>query len=88
MSGSAAYNLSKAAVIALTKAIAEEGAKTGVRCNCVAPETLRTKENEKAMPRADPSRWVPIEDVANAIAYLLSDEADSVNGAVLTLPSR
>ena len=43
---------------------------------------------EKAMPRADPSRWVPIEDVANAIAYLLSDEADSVNGAVLTLPSR
>ena len=44
--------------------------------------------NEKAMPRADPSRWVPIDEVANAIAFLLSDEADSVNGAVLTLPSR
>ena len=88
MSGSAAYNLSKAAVIALTRAIAEEGAKTGVRCNCVAPETLRTKENERAMPRADPARWVPIEDVAKAIAFLLADEADSVNGAVLTLPSR
>jgi len=88
MSGSAAYNLSKAAVIALTKAIAEEGAKAGVRCNCVAPETLRTKENEKAMPRADPARWVPLEDVASAIAFLLADGAGSVNGAVLTLPSR
>jgi len=88
MSGSAAYNLSKAAVIALTKAIAEEGAKTGVRCNCVAPETLRTKENERAMPGADPARWVPLEDVASAIAFLLADEADPVNGAVLTLPSR
>jgi len=88
MSGSAAYNLSKAAVIAFTKAIAEEGAKTGVRCNCVAPETLRTKENERAMPRADPARWVPIEDVASAIAFLLADGADAVNGAVLTLPSR
>jgi len=88
MSGSAAYNMSKAAVIALTKAIAEEGAKTGVRCNCVAPETLRTKENERAMPRADPARWVPIEEVASAIAFLLADGAGSVNGAVLTLPSR
>jgi NAD(P)-dependent dehydrogenase (short-subunit alcohol dehydrogenase family) len=88
MSGSAAYNLSKAAVVALTKAIGEEGAKSGVRCNCVAPETLRTKENERAMPGADPARWVPIEDVALAIGFLLAEESDSVNGAVLTLPSR
>src|SRR3954463_3401548 len=68
MSGSAAYNLSKAAVVALTKAIAEEGAATGVRCNCLAPGVIRTKENERAMPAADPSRWVPIEAVADAIA--------------------
>ena len=88
MSGSSAYNLSKAAVVALTKVIAEEGAKTGVRCNCVAPGTLRTKENERAMPSADSSRWVPVEDVARAIAFLLAPESEAVNGAVILLPSR
>jgi NAD(P)-dependent dehydrogenase (short-subunit alcohol dehydrogenase family) len=87
MQGSAAYNLSKAAVVALTKAIAEEGAKGGVRCNCVAPDALRTKENERAMPGADQARWIPIDDVVDAIAFLLSPGSDSVNGAVITLPS-
>lgn len=86
MSGSAAYNLSKAAVIALTKAIAEEGAKNGVLCNCVAPGTLRTQENQRAMPGTDPARWVSLDAVAEAIAFLLSPQTDAVNGAVLTLP--
>jgi NAD(P)-dependent dehydrogenase (short-subunit alcohol dehydrogenase family) len=88
MSGSSAYNLSKAAVVALTKVIAEEGAQTGVRCNCVAPGTLRTNENARAMPSADPSRWVPVEDIARAIAFLLAPDSDAVNGAVILLPSR
>ncbi|MFL5389354.1 MAG: SDR family NAD(P)-dependent oxidoreductase [Myxococcales bacterium] len=88
MSGSAAYNLSKAAVIALTKAIAEEGAQSGVRCNCVAPGTLRTEENQRAMPGVDPARWVSLDSVAEAIAFLLAPETEALNGAVLTLPSR
>jgi NAD(P)-dependent dehydrogenase (short-subunit alcohol dehydrogenase family) len=77
-----------AAVVALTKAIAEEGAKSGVRCNCVAPGMLQTEKNEQAMPSADSSRWVPLEDVAAAIAFLLGPESESVNGAVISLPSR
>jgi NAD(P)-dependent dehydrogenase (short-subunit alcohol dehydrogenase family) len=88
MAGSAAYNAAKAAVVALTKAIAEEGAADGVRCSCVAPGTLRTKENERGMPRADPSRWVPLEQVAEVIAFLLDPASEAVNGAVITLPSR
>lgn len=88
MSGSGAYNLSKAAVIALTKAIAEEGAQSGVRCNCVAPGTLRTEENQRAMPGVDPARWVSLDSVAEAIAFLLAPETEALNGAVLTLPSR
>jgi NAD(P)-dependent dehydrogenase (short-subunit alcohol dehydrogenase family) len=86
MSGSAAYNLSKAAVIALTKAIAEEGAQSGVRCSCVAPGTLRTQENERAMPGVDPARWVSLDAVSEAILFLLG--SDAANGAVITLPSR
>lgn len=88
MSGSAAYNLSKAAVIALTKAIAEEGAQSGVRCNCVAPGTLRTEENQRAMPGVDPARWVSLDSVAEAIVFLLAPDTEALNGAVLTLPSR
>jgi NAD(P)-dependent dehydrogenase (short-subunit alcohol dehydrogenase family) len=76
----AAYAASKAGVIALTRAIAEEGGP--VRANCVAPGTMRTPQNAAAMPGTDPSKWTPLEDVAEAIAYLLSPQAG--NGAVIT----
>jgi NAD(P)-dependent dehydrogenase (short-subunit alcohol dehydrogenase family) len=84
--GNAAYAAAKAGVIALTKAIAEE--KHGVRCSCVAPGTMRTPQNAAGMPSADQSRWVPLEDVAEAIVYLVSPESGAVNGAVITLPDR
>ena len=78
--GSAAYAASKAGVIALTKAIAEEG--SGVRANCVAPGTMRTPANGNALGQ------VPLEAVADGILYLLLPEAGAVNGSVLTFPSR
>lgn len=84
--GAAAYGISKAGVVALTRAIAESG--RGVRCSCVAPGTLRTPQNASGMPKADQSKWVPLEDVAEAIAYLVSPESGAANGAVVTLPSR
>jgi NAD(P)-dependent dehydrogenase (short-subunit alcohol dehydrogenase family) len=84
IAGSAAYNASKAGVIALAKALTEEG----VPCSCVAPGTLRTPNNEKAMPRADPNKWVPLEQVAEAIAFLCDPRSDGIGGAVITLPSR
>jgi len=80
MAGAAAYNASKAAVIALTTSIADEG--SGVRANCVAPGTLRTAANGNLAGQ------VPLEDVAEAIFYLVSPEAGAVNGAVLTLAGR
>ena len=76
----AAYAAAKAGVIALTRAIAEEGGP--VRANCVAPGTMRTPQNAAAMPKADQAGWTPLEDVAEAIAYLLSPAAG--NGAVIT----
>ena len=77
LSGSTAYNIAKSGVITLTKAIAEAGK---VRCNCVAPAAMRTPKNPPAPGQ------VPVEDVAEAIVYLLSPEAP--NGAVLTFPAR
>jgi NAD(P)-dependent dehydrogenase (short-subunit alcohol dehydrogenase family) len=84
MSGSSAYNAAKAGVIALAKALNEEG----VPCSCIAPGTLRTPSNERAMPRADASKWIPVEQVAEAIAFLCAPESDGIGGAVITLPSR
>jgi NAD(P)-dependent dehydrogenase (short-subunit alcohol dehydrogenase family) len=85
IAGSAAYTAAKAGVIALTKAIADEGVAE-VRANCVAPGTLRTAKNASAMPDANHDGWVPLTRVADAIAYLLS--VDAPNGTVLELPSR
>jgi NAD(P)-dependent dehydrogenase (short-subunit alcohol dehydrogenase family) len=87
LGGSSAYAAAKAGVIALTKALAEEGATSGVRANCVAPGIMRTPENERAMPGLDRSRWVKLEDVAEAIAFLCDPRSQAVNGAVVTLPS-
>jgi len=78
--GSAAYAAAKAGIVALTKAIAEEGG--GVRANCVAPGAMKTPAN------GDLPGQVPLEDVAEGILYLLSPESGAVNGAVLTFPSR
>jgi len=78
--GSAAYAAAKAGVVALTKAIAEEGG--GVRANCVAPGTMRTPANGNLPGQ------VPVEEVAEAIVFLVSPDAGALNGAVLTFPSR
>ena len=87
LAGSSAYAAAKAGVIALTKAIAEEGALTGVRASCVAPGTMRTPQNERAMPGVGSARWVQVEAVAEAIAFLCDPASTAVNGAVVTLPS-
>jgi NAD(P)-dependent dehydrogenase (short-subunit alcohol dehydrogenase family) len=85
IAGAAAYAASKTGVVAITKAIAEEGVPD-LRANCIAPGTLRTAKNASAMPGADTQGFVPLSQVADAIAYLLSPDAP--NGTVLTLPSR
>jgi len=85
--GASAYAAAKAGVIALTKALAEEGAASGVRASCVAPGVMRTPENERAMPGVGSARWVKLEDVAAAIAFLCDPRSTAVNGAVVTLPS-
>ncbi|HUJ28571.1 MAG TPA: SDR family NAD(P)-dependent oxidoreductase [Myxococcales bacterium] len=77
LAGSIAYNAAKAGVIALTKAFAEKGP---ARCNCVAPAAMTTPGNPPS------PALVPVEEVAEAIVFLLSEAAP--NGAVLTFPPR
>jgi NAD(P)-dependent dehydrogenase (short-subunit alcohol dehydrogenase family) len=82
--GFIAYTVAKAGVVAFVQALAREVAGTGVTANAVAPSTMDTPANRAAMPDADPRAWVPVERVADAVAFLAGDEAAHVNGAILT----
>jgi NAD(P)-dependent dehydrogenase (short-subunit alcohol dehydrogenase family) len=70
--GMLAYTASKAAVAALTQALAEELASEGIWVNAVAPSILDTTENRAAMPGADHASWPAVEEVAATIVHLAS----------------
>lgn len=81
--GMVAYTCSKAAVAALTESLGEELAGEEIWVNAVAPSILDTPANRKAMPQADPSRWVSPEAVAEAIVFLASPQNRCVRSAVV-----
>ena len=79
----AAYCATKSAVMRLTESLADELRDDHIRVNAVLPTTIDTPQNRKAMPTADTSRWVKPSEVAEAMAFLLSDAASGVTGALL-----
>jgi len=84
----AAYATSKAAVVAITLSLAEEVKGEGILVNAIAPSTLDTAANRKAMPAADPSKWLAPEAAAEAILQLVSPANREISGAVLPLYAR
>ena len=84
----AAYTASKSAAVALARAAASEVLEHGVRVNAVMPSTMDTRANRAAMPKADFSRWVATTSVAGVVAFLLSDAARDVSGAVIPIYGR
>ena len=83
--GFIAYTVSKAGVITLTRALSQEVKKHRITVNAVLPSTMDTPGNRRAMPDADRSEWVRTEDVAQVVAFLLSEPAAAVTGASLTV---
>jgi NAD(P)-dependent dehydrogenase (short-subunit alcohol dehydrogenase family) len=81
--GLAAYAASKAAVVALTRALQEEVAPDGLRVAAVVPTTIDTPANRAAMPGADPSAWTPPAKIAGVVLWLASDAASTVRGALV-----
>ncbi|MFC2015580.1 SDR family NAD(P)-dependent oxidoreductase [Chloroflexota bacterium] len=84
----AAYSASKSAVIRLVESMAAELRQTGINVNCVLPGTIDTPQNRESMPRADHSRWVTPEAIADVYLFLASDAARGVNGAAIPVYGR
>ncbi len=86
--GMAAYAGAKAALLRLIEAAAEEGKSHFIRANTVLPSIIDTPQNRAAMPGADTGKWVTPEQVAEAIAFLLSEAANGISGAHLPVAGR
>lgn len=81
--GMAAYAASKAAVAAMTVALAEEVAKDGILVNAVVPSIMDTAANRAAMPKADFGKWPKVEEVAQTILFLASPDNRVTRGALV-----
>lgn len=81
--GMAAYGASKAAVAALTQALAEEVAGDGILVNAVAPSIIDTPANRAAMPKAKHDAWPKTDEIAATIAFLASPLNRVTRGAIV-----
>ena len=86
--GMIAYATSKAAVAAITQAIAEEVKADGILVNAVLPSTMDTPANRAAMPGADFASWPKVEEVAEAICFLASPGNALTSGALVPVYGR
>ena len=85
--GMGPYAASKAGVHRLTEALAAEW-KGKITVNAVLPSTIDTPANRASMPKADFSKWVTPQELANVILFLASDAASAVTGALLPVSGR
>jgi NAD(P)-dependent dehydrogenase (short-subunit alcohol dehydrogenase family) len=84
-STNAVYAAAKAAQEAWTLALADRFKGTGATANIVVVGSILTPEMRKESPEKDFSTFTPAEEIAEAIAFLCSDAAASMNGQRLTL---
>lgn len=91
--GQANYAASKAGVIAFTKSVAKELGSRGIRANAVAPGFIQSKMTEVLSDkvRVELEKQIPLvrlgrpEDVAKAVSFLVSSEAEYITGQVLNI---
>jgi len=92
-SGLSVYAATKSSMVGFTRSLAREVGKLGINANAVAPgfmDTEMTKNMDKELRqkiarRSALHRFPAVEDVADAVEFLLGDGAKSITGTVLTV---
>lgn len=91
--GSSAYGVSKAAVKAWTETLAAETAQDGIRVNAIAPsltdtemaQLMEVKAGREMLMTSAMGRMAKTKEIANVVAFLVSEEASFVNGQTLVV---
>jgi 3-oxoacyl-[acyl-carrier protein] reductase len=92
-SGLCAYAATKASMLGFTRSLAREVGRMGITVNAVAPgflatemtDTLADEQRQRIVRRSALRRLAEVEDVANAVEFLLSPKARNISGTVLTV---
>jgi 3-oxoacyl-[acyl-carrier protein] reductase len=92
-SGLSVYGATKASMVGFTRSLSREVGRMGVNVNAVAPGFLDTDmtqamaddQRAKVVRRSALKRLPVLDDVANAVEFLLGDKANSITGTVLTV---
>ena len=86
--GAAGYISSKAAVLALVQSLDAEYKGDGIRCNAILPSVIDTPANRESMPDADHAKWVPPEQIAKVVRFLVSEDSAPTSGAAVPVYGR
>jgi 3-oxoacyl-[acyl-carrier protein] reductase len=92
-SGLSVYAATKASMLGFTRSLAREVGRLGITVNAVAPGFIDTEmthglageQRAQVVRRSALRKLAGVDDVANAVEYLLSDKAGSISGTVLTV---
>lgn len=80
--GNSVYAASKSAVFALTKSAAQEYGSLGISAYAIAPSTIDTEANRKAMPNVAADGWVKLDEIVDAVLFLCGTGSSS-SGTVI-----
>lgn len=84
----AAYSAAKAAAQRILESMAGELSGAGITVNGIVPSMIDTPQNRAGSPNADYSKWVQPEEIADAILFLASESARSINGISMDIFGR
>ena len=83
--GNFAYALSKSLVFKMAEMINAEGESKNITATVIVPSTIDTPTNRTAMPEADFTKWIPTTDIAEGIAFVLSETGKKMRQTVIKL---